>query len=189
MFHSKCIQYSTWCQNRGCSYISSRRRIYRLNPAISCISPSILNISTVELQFYYNFQGWRKTAISAKCHWIQGLQSSSTRQNLHSKQQQGSPGSPCAVQVPRVQFPMLPSISTQQKFHSMQPEMIQQVPVEFPCCSRRGILIIFHRISTCNTHSSTKVSGFKNLLSILCLQEFLRNFILPLVIILPSVQN
>ena len=36
---------STWCQNRGCSYISSRRRIYRSNP-------SILNISTVELQFY-----------------------------------------------------------------------------------------------------------------------------------------
>ena len=46
------IQYSTWCQNRGCSYISSRRRIYRSNPAVSCISPSILNISTVELQFY-----------------------------------------------------------------------------------------------------------------------------------------
>ena len=40
---------TTWCQNRGCSYISSRRRIYRSNPAVSCISPSILNISTVEL--------------------------------------------------------------------------------------------------------------------------------------------
>ena len=52
LFHSKHIQYSTWCQNRGCSYISSRRRIYRSNPAVSCISPSILNISTVELQFY-----------------------------------------------------------------------------------------------------------------------------------------
>ena len=95
---------STWCQNRGCSYISSRRRIYRSNPAVSCIFPSILNISTVELQFYYNFQGGRKTAISAKCHWIQGLQSSSTWQNLHSKRQQGSPGSPCAVQVPHVQY-------------------------------------------------------------------------------------
>ena len=90
------IQYSTWCQNRGCSYISSRRRIYRLNPAVSCIFPSILNISTVELQFYYNFQGGRKTAISAKCHWIQGLQSSSSQQNLHSRWQQGSPGSPCS---------------------------------------------------------------------------------------------
>ena len=101
---------STWCQNRGCSYISSRRRIYRSNPAVSCIFPSILNISTVELQFYYNFQGGRKTAISAKCHWIQGLQSSSTQQNLYSKWQQGSPGSPCAVQVPRVQFPVPLSI-------------------------------------------------------------------------------
>ena len=113
MFHSKPIQYSTWCQNRGCSYISSRRRIYRSNPAVSCIFPSILNISTVELQFY-NFQEGRKTAISAKCHWIQGLQSSSTRQNLHSKRQQGFPSSPCsslcAVQVPRVQLPVLPSI-------------------------------------------------------------------------------
>ena len=39
---------STWCQNRGCSYISSTRRIYRSNPAVSCISPSILNTSTVD---------------------------------------------------------------------------------------------------------------------------------------------
>ena len=116
MFHSKHIQYSTWCQNRGCSYISSRRRIYRSNPAVSCIFPSILNISTVELQFYYiNVQGGRKTAISAKCHWIQGLQNSSTRQNLHSKQQQGSPGSPCAV-------PHASKHSTWQKLHSMQPK-------------------------------------------------------------------
>ena len=106
---------TTWCQNRGCSYISSRRRIYRSNPAVSCISPSILNISTVELQFYY-FQEGRKTAISAKCHWIQGLQSSSTRQKLHSKQQQGSPGSPCAV-------PRASKHSTQQKLHSMRPEV------------------------------------------------------------------
>ena len=95
-FIQNSIQYSTWCQNRGCSYISSRRRIYRSNPAVSCIFPSILNISTVELQFYYNFEGGRKTAISAKCHWIQGLQSSSSRQNLHSRRQQGSPGSPCS---------------------------------------------------------------------------------------------
>ena len=105
----------TWCQNRGCSYISSRRRIYRSNPAVSCIFPGILNISTVELQFYYNFQGGRKTAISAKCHWIQGLQSSSTQQNLHSRRQQGSPGSPCAV-------PRASKHSTRQKLHSMRPE-------------------------------------------------------------------
>ena len=36
------IQYSTWCQNRGCICISSTRRTYRLNPADSCIPPSIL---------------------------------------------------------------------------------------------------------------------------------------------------
>ena len=116
LFHSKHIQYSTWCQNRGCSYISSRRRIYISNPAVFCISPSILNISTVELQFYYNFQEGRKTVISAKCHWIQGLQSSSTQQNLHSKQQQGSPGSPCAVAHASKH-------STWQKLHSMWPEV------------------------------------------------------------------
>ena len=114
LFHLKHIQYSTWCQNRDCSYISSRRRIYRSNPAVSCIFPSILNISTVELQFYYKFQGRRKTVISAKCHWIQGLQSSSTWQNLHSKWQQGSPGSLCAV-------PHASKHSTWQKLHSMQP--------------------------------------------------------------------
>ena len=107
---------STWCQNRGRSYISSRRRIYRSNPAVTCISPSILNISTVESQFYYNFQEGRKTVISAKCHWIQGLQSSSTRQNLHSKQQQGSPGSPCTV-------PHASKHSTWQKLHSMWPKV------------------------------------------------------------------
>ena len=109
-------QYSTWCQNRGCSYISSRRRIYRSNPAVSCIFPSILNISTVELQFYQKFQEGRKTAISAKCHWIQGLQSSSTWQKLHSKWQQGSPGSLCAV-------PCASKHSTWQKLHSMQPKV------------------------------------------------------------------
>ena len=145
LFHLKHIQYSTWCQNRGCSYISSRRRIYRSNPAVSCIFPSILNISTVELQFYYKFQGGRKTAISAKCHWIQGLQSSSTWQNLHSKWQQGSPGSLCAVSpcaVPCVQFPMLPSILPGRNF-ILCSLGIQQIPVELLCCSRRGILIIF----------------------------------------------
>ena len=109
-----------------------------MNPAVPCIFPSILNISTVELQFYsstINFQGGRKTAISAKCHWIQGLQSSSTQQNLHSKWQQGSPGSPCAVphaskhskwQQGSPGFPCaVPCASkhsTRQKLHSMQPE-------------------------------------------------------------------
>ena len=40
----KHIQYSTWCQNRGCICISSRRRTYRSNPAVSCIHSSILII-------------------------------------------------------------------------------------------------------------------------------------------------
>ena len=37
----KCIQYSTWCQNRGCICISSTRRTYRSNPAVSYIYPVI----------------------------------------------------------------------------------------------------------------------------------------------------
>ena len=107
------IQYSTWCQNRGCSYISSTRRIYSSNPAVSCIFPSILNISTVELQFYYSKKG-RKTASSAKCHCVQGLQSSSTRQNLHSKRQQGSPGFPCFI----------PCSSRASKHHPVPPNIL-----------------------------------------------------------------
>ena len=44
LFHSKHIQYSTLCQNRGCICISSTRRTYKSNPAVSCIYPSILII-------------------------------------------------------------------------------------------------------------------------------------------------
>ena len=33
----KCIQYPTWCQNRGCICMSSTRRTYRSNPHPSCI--------------------------------------------------------------------------------------------------------------------------------------------------------
>ena len=39
----KRIQYSTWCQNRGCICISSTRRTYRSNPAVSCIHSVILD--------------------------------------------------------------------------------------------------------------------------------------------------
>ena len=34
------IQYSIWCQNRGCICISSTRRTYRSNPHPSCIHSS-----------------------------------------------------------------------------------------------------------------------------------------------------
>ena len=47
LFHSKPVQhvqYSTWCQNRGCICISSRRRTYRLNPAIPAYILIILQI-------------------------------------------------------------------------------------------------------------------------------------------------
>ena len=45
----KHIQYSTWCQNRGCICISSTRRTYRLNPAVSCIH-SVIQTRNIILQ-------------------------------------------------------------------------------------------------------------------------------------------
>ena len=45
----KCIQYSTWCQNRGCICISSTRRTCRLNPAVSCIH-SVIQTRNIILQ-------------------------------------------------------------------------------------------------------------------------------------------
>ena len=169
-------KYSTWCQNRGCSYISSRRRIYRSNPAVSCIFPSILNVSTVELQFYQFFKRERKTD--------PGLQSSSTGrifilcsskalqapQVLQASSRAQFPVSPsilhgrifipCCSRHPVHSFPCLQAFYTaESSFYAARG--IQQFPVEFPCCSRRGILIIFHRISTCKYPFKYKVSGLR----------------------------
>ena len=129
---------STWCQNRGCSYISSRRRIYRSNPAVSCISPSILNISTVELQFYYSKEGGRQRSVQSaigsrvfravlpgRIFILGGSKALQAPHAVpravpcvskHSKRQRGSPGSPCAV-------PHATKHSTRQKLHSMRPEV------------------------------------------------------------------
>ena len=49
LFHLKCIQYSTWCQNKGCICISSTRRTYRSNPAVSCIY-SVIQTRNIILQ-------------------------------------------------------------------------------------------------------------------------------------------
>ena len=43
------IQYSTWCQNRGCICISSKRRTYRLNPVVFCIH-SVIQTRNIILQ-------------------------------------------------------------------------------------------------------------------------------------------
>ena len=45
----KRIQYSTWCQNRGCICISSTRRTYRSNPAVFCIH-SVIQTRNIILQ-------------------------------------------------------------------------------------------------------------------------------------------
>ena len=160
-------KYSTWCQNRGCSYISSRRRIYRSNPAVSCIAPSILNVSTVELQFYQFFKRERKTVsglqssstgrISILCSSkaLQALQASSCA-SKHSTWQNLAPGIPCTVSrvskhstwqnlapsIPCTASPCLQAFYTAES-SSYAARGTQQFPVEFQCCSRRGILIIF----------------------------------------------
>ena len=83
-----CIQYySTWCQNRGCSYISSRRRIYRSNPAVPCIFPRRKEDS-VSVQSAIASRVFRAVLPSR----IFILSSSK------------------ALQAPCVQFPMLPTI-------------------------------------------------------------------------------
>ena len=76
-----------------------------------------------------------------------------------------------ALQAPRavpVHHPVHPTAfyPAETSFYAARGD--QQFPVVLPCCSRRGIL---NRISTCNIHSSTKVSGLQNLLSILCSQK------------------
>ena len=171
----------TWCQNRGCSYISSRRRIYRSNPAVSCISPSILNISTVELQFYYSKEGGRQRSVQS------AIGSRVFRAVLPGRI--FILGGSKALQAPRavscaapVQFPVLPSILPGRNF-ILCGLRCPADPCEDPVLQYSNY---FHRISTCNVHSSTKVSGLRNLLSILCLQ---RKIILPLELILPSIQN
>ena len=155
MFHLKRIQYSTWCQNRGCSCISSRRRTYRSNPVQSSI-----HILLGELQFS---RKERKIAnlcgnLSVKCHYrknskdFKDLQSSSPYRN-----------SILAVgrlsRLP-VQFPMLPSILPGRNF-ILCSRGIQQVPVGSPCCSRLHRNRIPNRISTCNSNTSTKFSVFQ----------------------------
>ena len=45
----KRIQYSTWCQNRGCICISSTRRTYRSNAAVSYIH-SVIQTRNIILQ-------------------------------------------------------------------------------------------------------------------------------------------
>ena len=73
-----------------------------------------------------------------------------------------------APQAPHASSRALHQHSTRQKLHSMRPE----VTSSSLWCSRVAVEEDSNRISTCNIHSSTKVSGLQNLLSILCLQEF-----------------
>ena len=158
MFHSKHIQYSTWCQNRGCSYISSRRRIYRSNPAVPCIFPSIPEhfYSRITILLKLPKEGGRQ-GNSAKCHWIQGLWVNSTQQNLHSKWQQGSPGSLCAV--PQCQAEPKQFYPAETSFYVAE---VSSRSLWSSLCCRKLHRRNLNRISTCNSsNTSTKVSGLQ----------------------------
>ena len=63
----KHIQYSTWCQNRGCICISSTRRTYRLNPAVSC-TPSVIQTRNLILQteLFLQKEGKRDSSASSQ---------------------------------------------------------------------------------------------------------------------------
>ena len=74
----KCIQYSTWCQNRGCICISLTRRTCRLNPAVSC-THSVIQTRNIILQteLFLQEEGKRDPNTSTqtfKLQSIQGLQ-------------------------------------------------------------------------------------------------------------------
>ena len=134
MFHSKRIQYSTWCQNRGCSYISSTRRIYRLNPAV------FLHISKHPEHFYSRITVL--LVISKKGGRQRSVQSAIGSRVFRAV----LPGrifilsGSKAPQAPRVQFPRAYKHSTRQKLHSMRPEVTSSSLWCSRVCSRRGIL-------------------------------------------------
>ena len=114
---------STWCQNRGCSYISSTRRIYRSNPAVSCISPNILN--KVELVLLI-LQRREEDHIQASSE-----QFPDRNFILH-----GSKALQLPVQGPREGsqcFPWQTVHSTRQKLHSTRQRSSSRLPCVFPC--------------------------------------------------------
>ena len=71
----KRIQYSTWCQNRGCICISSTRRTHRLNPAVSCIH-SVIQTRNIILQTELLLQeeGKRDPNTSTQTFKLQSIQ-------------------------------------------------------------------------------------------------------------------
>ena len=81
------VQYSPWCQNRGCSYISSRRRIYRSNPAVPCIFPR-REEDSVSVQSAIGSRVFR-AVLPDRIFILSGSK---------------------ALQAPHVHFPVLPSI-------------------------------------------------------------------------------
>ena len=158
MFHSKHIQYSTWCQNRGCSYISSRRRIYRSNPAVPCIFPSIPEhfYSRITILLKLPKEGGRQgTVQSAIGSRVFGSILPSRIFILSGSK---------ALQAPCVQFPsarLNPSNSTRPETSFYVAEVSSRSLWSSLCCRklhRRNL----NRISTCNSsNTSTKVSGLQ----------------------------
>ena len=74
-FHSKPVQhvqYSTWCQNRGCICISSTRRTYRSNPAVSCIHSVIQTRNKIlQTEFFHKNRREKISKERYKAHPMQ----------------------------------------------------------------------------------------------------------------------
>ena len=109
-------EYSTWCQNRGCSYISSRRENLQVESSSSLLISKHPECFYSRITILLILQKREEDSVfQCKVPLDPGLQgSSTTQQNLHSMWQQGSPGSPCIFpccsKASRAQFPVSPSI-------------------------------------------------------------------------------
>ena len=76
-----------------------------------------------------------------------------------------------ALQAPRVQFPMLPSILPSRNF-ILCTEVSSRFLWSSPCYRKLHRNRILNRISMCNSNTSTKVSGLQIHYLFLCLQCF-----------------
>ena len=105
-----CIQYSTWCQNRGCSYISSRRRNLQIE------SSSSLHISKHPEHFYSRITVLLK--VSRREEDSVSVQSAIGSRVFRAilPSRIFILSSSKALQAPHVQFPMLPSILPDRNF-------------------------------------------------------------------------
>ena len=133
------IQYSTWCQNRGCSYISSTRRIYRSNPAVPCIHPEQSRITILLNLLILQEEEENKESVQS------AIGSSILRAILPDRNSilHGSKALQLPVQGPREGFPSRQCILPGRNFILHGSAAAAGSPAcSRACCSRRGFLLL-----------------------------------------------